>query len=82
MFAPNNPMLGVLGDNRTEREIAAPESTLRETFLDAVGAAGLSGRQNISVNVRFSGNLAQLGRVLGPVITAEAARMGPQLVGG
>ena len=82
VFAPNNPMLGVLGDNRTEREIAAPESTLRETFLDAVGAAGLSGRQNISVNVRFSGNLAQLGRVLGPVITAEAARMGPQLVGG
>ena len=82
VFAPSNPMLGVLGDNRTEREIAAPESTLRETFLDAVGAAGLSGRQNISVNVRFSGNLAQLGRVLGPVITAEAARMGPQLVGG
>lgn len=82
VFAPNNPMLGVLGDNRTEVEVAAPESTLRETFLDALSASGLAGRQNVSVTVRFTGDLAQLGRVLNPVITAEGARLGPQLIGG
>ena len=27
VFEPNAPMLGILGDNRTEREIAAPESS-------------------------------------------------------
>ena len=43
VFAPNNPMLGVLGDNKTEYEVAAPESMLRETFLDALAKSGLSG---------------------------------------
>lgn len=43
VFAPNNPMLGVLGDNKTEYEVAAPESMLRETFLDALAQSGLSG---------------------------------------
>lgn len=40
VFAPNNPMLGVLGDNKTEYEVAAPESMLRETFLDALAQSG------------------------------------------
>lgn len=82
VFAPNNPMLGVLGDNRTELEVAAPESTLRETFLDAISASGLSGRQIVTVNLRFTGDLAQLGRLLNPVITVEGGRLGPQLIGG
>lgn len=79
VFAPNNPMLGVLGDNRTEYEVAAPESALRETFLDALSMSGLAGGQNIRVNIQFAGNLAQLARVLQPVITTETARLGPSL---
>ena len=79
VFAPNNPMLGVLGDNKTEYEVAAPESMLRDSFLDAISMSGLSGRQSIQVNVRFGGDLAQLGRVLQPVITAETGRQGLSL---
>lgn len=79
VFAPNNPMLGVLGDNRTEYEVAAPESVLRDSFLDALSMSGMSGRQNVQVNVRFAGDLAQLGRVLQPLITVETARLGPSL---
>lgn len=79
VFAPNNPMLGVLGDNKTEYEVAAPESMLRDSFLDALSMSGMSGRQNIQVTVRFSGDLAQLGRVLQPIITAETGRQGPSL---
>lgn len=79
VFAPNNPMLGVLGDNRTEYEVAAPESVLRDSFLDALSMSGMSGRQNVQVNIRFTGDLAQLGRVLQPLITVETARLGPSL---
>ena len=82
VFAPNNPMLGVLGDNRTEMEVAAPESALRETFLDAISASGLTGQKNINITIRFTGGLTQLVRLLNPVITAENARLGPQLVKG
>lgn len=52
VFAPNNPMLGVLGDNRTEYEVAAPESMLRETFLDALSSSGLMGRSAPSADGR------------------------------
>lgn len=79
VFAPNSPMLGILGDNRTEYEVAAPESVLRDSFLDALSMSGMSGRQNVQVNIRFTGDLAQLGRVLQPLITVETARLGPSL---
>lgn len=79
VFAPNNPMLGVLGDNRTEYEVAAPESMLEETFQNALAKSGLTGVQNIRVNINYTGNLAQLGRVLQPLITVETARLGPSL---
>lgn len=79
VFAPNSPILGVLGDNRTEYEVAAPESVLRDSFLDALSMSGMSGRQNVQVNIRFTGDLAQLGRVLQPLITVETSRLGPSL---
>lgn len=83
VFAPNNPMLGVLGDNRTEYEVAAPESTIRdasrEGMLDALSTSGLMGGQRVSVDVRFSGTMAQFVRQLYPMITAETTRLGPAL---
>lgn len=77
VFEPNSPMLGVLGDNKTEREVAAPESTLEEIFGRVASRMGGGGAT--TVNVRFTGSLSQLGRVLGPVITAETIRQGPSL---
>lgn len=76
VFEPNSPMLAVLGDNKTEREIAAPESTLRELMRDELSGYRTSGSVT-RVNVQFAGSLAQLGRVLQPVVTAETARRGP-----
>lgn len=78
VFMPNHPVIGVLGDNRSEVEIAAPRSAMQEAFLDALDSRGGSGG-NTTVNIEFRGSLAQLGRVLQPVITTETARLGPSL---
>lgn len=43
VFEPNRPLLGILGDNTTEREIAAPESALKQTFVSAISEMGLRG---------------------------------------
>lgn len=79
VFAPNNPMLGVLGDNKTEYEVAAPKSMIRDAALDALSMSGLGGNQKVLVNINYTGDLAQLGRVLHPLITVETARLGPSL---
>lgn len=78
VFEPNTPMLGVLGDNPHEREVAAPESMLRGLMREEL--AGMGGRSVTKVDVRFSGSLSQLARVLQPVITAETQRQGRSLV--
>lgn len=78
VFEPNSPMLGILGDNTREREVAAPESMLQGMVDQAVARAG-GGRSATVVNIRFTGSLAQLGRVLGPVVTAETQRQGLSL---
>lgn len=77
VFEPNSPILGVFGDNKTEREVAAPESMLRGLMREEL--AGMGGRSVTTVNVRFTGSLSQLGRVLQPVITTETARQGQNL---
>ena len=79
VFAPNSPFLGVLGDNRTEYEVAAPESMLKETFLEALRSQGGGRPQAVNVNIRFTGSLAQLGRVLQPVVVTETQRQGPRV---
>lgn len=78
VFEPNSPMLGVLGDNTREREVAAPESMLRGLFRDEM--ANFGGKQTFNVNIRFTGSLAQLGRLLNPVVTAETQRQGGSFV--
>lgn len=78
VFEPNSPMLGVLGDNTREREVAAPESMLRGLFRDEL--ANFGGKQTVNVNIRFTGSLAQLGRLLNPVVTAETQRQGRSFV--
>ena len=70
----NSPFLAVLGDQRQGTNIEAPLDTMVEAFRAA--QAG----QNITV--RFSGNLAQLGRVLYPVLEKEGRRLGSSLAKG
>ena len=77
VFAPNNPMLGVLGDNPREVEIAAPRSAMQDAFLDALDQRSVGAASRVNVSVRFTGSLSQLGRLLQPVVTVETARQGP-----
>lgn len=77
VFAPNNPLLGVLGDNPREVEIAAPRSAMQDAFLDALDQRSVGAASKFNVNIRFTGSLAQLGRLLQPVVTVETARQGP-----
>lgn len=75
VFEPNSPILGVLGDNRTEREVAAPESMLSELLDEALLRAG--GQQNTGTQ-RASMVLdgRTFARLIFPYLQGEASRMG------
>ena len=78
VVAPNNPMLAVVGDNRTEREIIAPEALVRGAVADALAANGGAGG-TIVVNATFTASDDQLVRVLAPQLDAYYARRGAVL---
>lgn len=78
VVAPNNPMLAVVGDNRTEREIIAPESLVRGAVADALAENGGAGG-TIVVNATFTASDDQLVRVLAPQLDAYYARRGAVL---
>lgn len=76
---PNSPFLAVVGDNAQEPEIIAPYSTIKRAARDAMTeGAGRGGPTAITIN--YTGDLAQLARILHPHITVEGQRLGPQLV--
>lgn len=76
---PNSPFLAVVGDNAQEPEIIAPYSTIKRAARDAMTeGAGRGGLPAITIN--YTGDLAQLARILHPYITVEGQRLGPQLV--
>lgn len=77
---PNSPFVAVVGDNPQEPEIIAPYSDIKRAARDAWTEAGAArgGAQAITIN--FTGDLAQLARVLHPYITSEGQRLGPNLV--
>ena len=81
VFAPNSPMLAVLGDNRTEREVAAPESTLRSIFSDVLDRQSGQTRQgNGPLYVTMTMDGAVVGQVLLPHLRSEEVRVGPDLL--
>lgn len=84
VFAPNNPMLGILGDNRTEYEVAAPESMLRETFLDALAQSGVGTAPQQTPNGPYTFNLIldgqRFARLFVPYLRAENIRLGTDIL--
>lgn len=78
VVAPNNPMLAVVGDNRTEREIIAPESLVRGAVADALAANGGAGG-SVIINATFAASDDELVRVLAPKLDAYYARRGAVL---
>ena len=71
----------ILGDNKQETEVVSPLSTMKQALMEALAESGISGGSQ-QVVIRFEGNLAQLGRVLKPVIDAENSRGSVRLVTG
>ena len=80
VIPPNKEFLAVLGDQKHGTNIETPLATMIEAFETALASNGYSSNQDININ--FTGNLAQLARVLNPVIEQENKRKGPTLVKG
>lgn len=74
----NREFLAVLGDQKRGTNIEAPLSTIEQAVRNVLGDGGNTGGDIV---IRFEGNLAQLGRVLNPVIEQEKRRRGTRLAG-
>lgn len=70
VIPPNQEFLAVLGDQKHGTNVEAPLETIVEAMMIALGKADIGGE----TVVRFEGNLAQLARVLNPVIQKEQRR--------
>ena len=70
----NREFLAVLGDQKHGTNIEAPADLIRSIVREEI--------DGLQVTILFEGNLAQLGRVLRPVIDTERKRKGATLIKG
>ena len=77
VIPPNKQFLAMLGDQKTGRNLEAPEGLIRQIVREESG-----GGTPVDVNITFGGSLAALGRVLEPVVTAERDRKGESMTEG
>lgn len=81
VIPPNKEFLAVLGDQKSGTNIEAPLDTIKQAFRDELQNMG--GVQSETVtNINFTGNLAQLARILKPQIERETLRQGTKLITG
>ena len=71
----NKPFLAVVGDQKQGTNVEAPLETIKQALAEVMAMQG-SG----DVNIRFTGDLAQLARVLKPQIDRENRRVGGSMV--
>lgn len=82
VFEPNKPQLAILGDNKTEPEVAAPKSMISAAVKDAItssssGAGGLGTMGNQSsepINITLEIDGRTLARVLYDPLNNESVR--------
>ena len=74
----NKPFLAMVGDQKNGTNVEAPLETIKQALAEVMAMYGGDG----DIVIRFEGDLAQLARVLLPVITRENKRVGPSLAGG
>ena len=82
VFAPDSPMLAVFGDNKTEYEVAAPESTLRDVFTDVLDdySGFQAAQQPRSLNLTMTMDGKTFARIFLPYLKSESARLGPDIL--
>lgn len=78
VIPPNQEFLAVLGDQKSGRNLEAPEGLIRQIMREEL-AGLMGGGSEVNVNIEFNGSLAQLARVLHPAITKEQKRIGGTL---
>ena len=82
VFMPNSPMLGVLGDNPREVEVAAPRSTIVDAVLDAMDMRGGSGPAQQTAGpfiLEMTMDGTKFGRVFIPYLRPGLTRAGIKL---
>ena len=68
----NKPFLALLGDQKNGTNVEAPLDTIKQAVAEVVG--------NRDVVIQFTGDLAQLARVLRPAIARENLRVGGSMI--
>jgi hypothetical protein len=76
VIPPNSEFLAILGDQRSGRNIEAPENLIRQIIREEMGG------MQTNVKIDFVGSLAALARELKPEIDIENTRVGGSLVTG
>ena len=74
VIPPNAQFAAILGDQRSGRNIEAPEALIRQIVREETG------KMQADISIRFEGNLAQLVRELKPHIDRENVRVGGSLI--
>lgn len=75
VLPPNKPFMAVVGDQKNGTNIEAPLSTIQEALANVLAEYGMG-----NVTIEFVGELAQLARILMPVIKKEEKRVGTGMV--
>lgn len=78
VLPPNKPFMAMVGDQKNGTNVEAPLDTIKQALAEVMAMYGGNGETVI----RFEGDLAQLGRVLKPVIDRENNRVGGSLAKG
>ncbi len=76
VIPPNSEFLAVLGDQRSGRNLEAPEGLIRQIIQEEIGSI------DTNVTIEFGGSLGALVRELKPYIDKENTRVGRSLVKG
>lgn len=82
VIPPNRAFLAVLGDQSSGANIEAPAGLIRQMVAEGIAQAMAQLGGGEEINITFTGDLAQLGRVLHPVIEREGRRKGTTLAKG
>lgn len=70
----NKPFLAMVGDQKNGTNVEAPLETIKQALAEVMAM-----QESGDINITFTGDLAQLGRILKPVIEKENRRVGGSL---
>ncbi len=82
----NTPQLAMIGDNKTQGEIVAPENKMLDMIITALkmfkqqDTAANNNDKPVEIILNLDGDLAVLARILKPYLDSESKRKGYKLI--